>query len=125
MKRQYERADEILAQAESLPPGAFGNHLLIARALYYAASGEREKVLSISQSGGVLAVLGMKKKALDFIDKATKEENGNYFFLTYLPLVHLPIYDTLRDEPRFQDIVNREKRKYEMRLQKYSIPIID
>ncbi|MFQ5710095.1 MAG: hypothetical protein ACE5HO_21790, partial [bacterium] len=125
MLEQSERADKILSQAESLPPGAFGNRLLTERALYYAATGQRKKALSTSQWGGVLAALGMKKEALDFIDNATRDENGDYFLLTYLPLIHLPIYDSLRTEPRFQKIVSREKEKYEIRLKKYSIPIID
>ncbi len=123
--QQYEQADEILTQAESLPPGAFGNTRTLTRALYHAISGEKEKALNTSKWGGVLAVLGMKEQAIDFIDNATRNAKGDNLLLSYVPLVHLPIYDSLRNEPRFLEIVNREKEKYEINLRKYSIPITD
>ncbi|MFQ5637740.1 MAG: protein kinase [bacterium] len=120
IKQQYQQADDFLGLAESLPPGMAAPFLARTRALYFAAIGEKDKALSVSKWGGALAVLGMKEEALDLIDDDAQTEN---FLATYLPLVGLPIYDSLREEPRFQEIVRREKEKYESRIQRYAISL--
>lgn len=123
LKQKYEKADEILSRSESQPPGIFPHVLPAVRALYYAAMGEKEKALAAAKWGGVLALLGMKTEALDFIEITTKDEVIYYFLVSYLSLMHLPIYDSLRDELRFQEILKREKQKYETRLQRYAVPL--
>lgn len=37
----------------------------------------------------------------------------------YLSLKNLAIYDSLRDDPRFVEILEKEKRRYEEYLRKY------
>jgi hypothetical protein len=65
----------------------------------------------------------MKEEALVWMDNTTQDKGRYYYLTSYLPLIHLRIYDSLRDESRFQLIVEREKEKYEKRLQKYRIPL--
>jgi len=123
IEKQYPQADSVLTVAEKQPPGAFDDFLKFGRALYFAALDQKEKALGLSRWGGVLAVLGMKEEAITAIEHATKIHSGESFISTYLPLIHLPVYDSLRSEPRFQQIVKREKEKYEKRLQKYAVAL--
>ena len=121
LKREFEKAEEILHEAESFPPGSATGMLAMTRALYHAFRGEKENALEIDKSGAVFAVLGMKEEALAYIDRVTRggRRPDNDFYL-YLALSNLPIYDILRDDYRFQEIVEREKEKYEQNLAKYA-----
>ncbi|MFQ5653085.1 MAG: tetratricopeptide repeat protein, partial [bacterium] len=123
IKQQYRQADELLTLAESQPPGMASAELSAIRGFYYAVIGKSKQALFVNSWGGVLAILGRKDDALNFIDNASKTEGKFYYLLSYLPLVNLPIYDSLRVEPRFQEIVKREKEKYETRLRQYAIPL--
>ncbi|MGD8537783.1 MAG: protein kinase [Candidatus Aminicenantes bacterium] len=126
LKGYYKKAEEILDLAESIPPGFAAEILPMTRAIYYAALGERHKALAASRKGAVLAVLGMNEEAVDTIDEYTRSEKGEYVgFYSYLSLLNLPLYDSLRDEPRFQEILGREKSKYEKNLIEYSFPDFD
>ncbi|MFQ5652965.1 MAG: FlgO family outer membrane protein, partial [bacterium] len=121
LKKQYQQADSLLQLGERQPPGAFNAALKFSRALYFVALGKKEKALALSRWPGVLAKLGMKEEAIAAIDQTTKNQGAGYYLLSYLPLRHLPIYDNLRDEPEFQNIVRREREKYEERQEKYSL----
>ena len=123
IKGYYKKAEEIIALAESMPPGFAAEIFPITKALYLVAVGERDKALSVCRKGPVLSALGMKDEALDYIDEYTQSEKGEYVgFYSYLSLMNLTIYDSLRDEPRFQEIISREKAKYERSLAKYTFP---
>jgi len=126
MKGYYKKAEEILELAESMPPGFAEDILPISKALYLVAVGERDKALTVSRKGPVLAALGMKDEALDYIDEYTQSEKGEYVgFYSYLSLMNLPLYDSIRDEPRFRDIISREKTKYEKSLSEYTFPNLE
>ncbi len=121
-----KKAEEILRFAESMPLGFAADVLSITKALYLVAVGEKDKALLVSRKGPVLAALGMIDEALDYIDDYTQNEKDEYVgFYSYLSLINLPLYDPLRDEPRFQEIVNREKAKYERNLTEYTFPDLE
>ena len=41
------------------------------------------------------------------------------YLYSYPVLFNNPFYDNLRDDPRFQDIIKREKKKYDEKSEKY------
>jgi hypothetical protein len=87
-----------------------------------AATEKQDKALEKGRYGVVLALLGMEDEALRAIEKSTEENSGLYrAFYSYLPLTKLSIYDGLRDDPRFQEIVRKEKEKYEQKQKRYVI----
>lgn len=120
-KKEYPQADSLLQRLELLKPGPSKWYLKFTRALYFAALGEKEKALALSRWPGVLAMLGMKDEAIAAIDQKTKDQEIMHFMLGYLSLKHLAVYDNLRDDARFQNILDRERKKYEARLEKYSL----
>jgi len=87
------------------------------RALYWAARGDRKQALQgmPTPKATVYAMLGMKKGALDLMEKEIAA--GKPYL--YLDLLHNPFYDKLRTEPRFQAILRRQQLIYEERMRKY------
>ena len=60
----------------------------------------------------------MKKEAIDQIQREIEQFDWMH---TYLSLNKLGIYDNLRDDPRFQAIVDQQKQKYEEYSKKYRL----
>ncbi len=87
------------------------------RALYWAARGDRKRARQSmpEPKATVYALLGMKKEALDLIEK---EIAAGKTYL-YLDLLNNPFYDTLRAEQRFQAILKRQQAAHEERMRKY------
>jgi len=119
LKEDYEKAGEVLRRIESLPKG-FSFYASLTKALYLAGTAEKDKALEGIRYGNVLAFLGKKDEALDRIEAAVKDGTELYSaFYSYLPLTKLDVYESLRDDPRFQEIVKKEKEKYEQKRKKY------
>ena len=86
--------------------------------MLFAAKGEKNKALAIRKNGPVYALLGMKDEAIKYIKNEIKKGLEHFQYL-YLPLINSTFYEGLRDDARFQDIVKKQKKKYEERLKKY------
>lgn len=120
LMKEYGRAEGVLKRLESLPRG-ISFYSSLTGALYYAGIGKKAMALETERSGVVLAFLGMKDEALERIEEAIRDNTGFYrAFYSYLPLERLDVYDSLRDDPRFQKIVKKEKEKYEQKQKKYA-----
>ena len=63
----------------------------------------------------IFSLLGMKKEAVRTLNQLEKKD----FDFHYLELINDPFFDNLRDEPRFKEIVEKARRVYEERLEKY------
>ncbi len=87
------------------------------RALYWAARGDRERALQgmPEPKATVFAMLGMKQEALALMER---EITAGKLYL-YLDLLHSPLYDRLRAEPRFQTILRQQQWVHEERMRKY------
>jgi predicted Zn-dependent protease len=87
------------------------------RALYWAARGDRKRALQNmpEPKAAVYAMLGMKEEALALMEK---EIAAGKTYL-YLDLLHSPLYDKLRGEPRFQAILQQQQLVHEERMRKY------
>jgi serine/threonine protein kinase/Tfp pilus assembly protein PilF len=116
MMKKYDNAKEQLTRAEKINPGYPG--IQSYRALIFAAKGEREKALSLRKNGPVYSLLRMKDEAIKYIDDEIKKDK-EHFQYSYLPLANSALYDNLRDDERFHEIVKKQKKRYEERLKKY------
>ena len=87
------------------------------RALYWAARGDRERALQNmpEPKATIYAMLGMKEEALALMEKEIAA--GKPYL--YLDLLHNPLYDKLRVEPRFQAILRQQQLVHEERMRKY------
>ncbi len=84
----------------------------------YAGKGDKDKALALSKNGIIYSLLGMKDEALQYITNEVKKDY-EHFQYTYLSLETSPFYVSLRGDARFQDIVKKQKKKYEERLKKF------
>ena len=129
MMKKYVEAKEEIARIEKLDPDKLDIQYL--RAYIFAIKGEKEKALAIIKDldpyyltyliSSVYSILGMKDEAIENIQKVI--EKGFYELQTYPYSYHVLtknyFYDNLRDDPRFREIVKKEKKKYQEKLKKY------
>jgi len=125
--RNYEKAEKVLARAEKLESGNV--RVQCSRAWLFAAKSEKEKALALIKGiapyryeiTSIYALLGMKDEAIKYInDGINKGFKYVYEYLYSYPfLINNPFYDSLRNDSRFQEIVQKEKEKYEKKLMEY------
>jgi len=116
MGKDIEKAEEYLNKAEKVNPGYPG--IQVYKSLILALRENKKHALAIRKNGVIYALLGMREDAIKYIQDVIKKGN-EHFQYSYLPLTHSTFYDSLRDDPRFAKIINKQKKKYEERLQKY------
>ncbi len=109
---RIDRAEELLARARKVDSLSQNNDVLAARIL--AARGDKDKALALHRDDVVYCLLGMKDEALDALEK---ESPGRA--TSYLQLMNDPLYDGLRHDPRFREILDARKKTYEERLRLY------
>jgi tetratricopeptide (TPR) repeat protein len=127
MMKKYDEAGEKIAQAEKLNPES--SDIRYYRAWVAAAKGEKEKALTLiegkkkyrSHVTSIYSLLGMKDEAIENIKIGidTGFRESQEYLYTYLFLKNNPSYKSLEDDPRFKEILGREKKIYEERLKKY------
>jgi serine/threonine protein kinase/tetratricopeptide (TPR) repeat protein len=107
MTNQYEKAEKLINQREILNPES--SALRVNKAWLYAAKGKKDEALALHHDSTIYTLLDMKDEAIAHLEK----EIDNPTTSPYLSLIHLPIYDNLRDDPRFQEILEKKKQLYE------------
>ncbi|NOR21225.1 MAG: protein kinase, partial [Candidatus Aminicenantes bacterium] len=127
MMKKYDEAGEKIAHAEKLNPES--PYVRYYRAWVAAAKGEKEKALTLiegkkkyrSHVTSIYSLLGMKDEAIENIKIGidTGFRESQEYLYTYLFLKNNPSYKSLEDDPRFKEILGREKKIYEERLKKY------
>ncbi|NIO47907.1 MAG: protein kinase [Candidatus Aminicenantes bacterium] len=130
MMKKYDDAGEKIGRAEKLNPKS--PKIRNCRALILAIKGEKKKALTLIEGiegrdkyrydiTSIYSVLGMKDKAIENIkigiDTGFRELKEYRY--TYQVLINNPFYESLHDDPRFKEIVDREKKKYDERLERY------
>jgi tetratricopeptide (TPR) repeat protein len=110
-----QEAYPLLEQVEKAAPAQ--SLVQDLRALYWAARGDRKRALQSmpEPKATVYALLGMKEEALALMEKEIAA--GKPY--RYLDLLHNPLYDTLRAEPRFRELLRQQQLVYEERMRKY------
>ncbi len=125
--KNYGEAENILDKVEKLKPD---NHRIqYNRAWILAVKGEKEKSLSLIKdiapyhyiATSIYSHLGMKEEAIKYIKEGISKgfQYRKEYLYSYLFLKNNPFYDSLRDDFRFQEIIKKQKEKYEERLMKY------
>jgi serine/threonine protein kinase/tetratricopeptide (TPR) repeat protein len=111
----FHEAGEYIDKAEEIDPAHPRNEYF--RALLHAARGEKEKALEIygSPSLAIYSLLRMKDEAFRVGVEGMEEGWGSY----YLQLKNSPLYDNLRDDVRFKEILEKTKEQYEELLNYY------
>ncbi len=116
MKKETGKANELLERAVKINPEYAS--IRFYKALISAAKGEKVRALALSKNGVIYSLLDMKEEAIKYITNEVKKDY-EHFQYTYLPLDTSPFYDSLRDDIRFQELVKKQKKKYEERLRKF------
>jgi adenylate cyclase len=117
-RKKPAEAKTILERAAKINLGTTTRRLSYLRAVVAALNGDRDLALAESRSPDVYALLGMKDEGIQALKdiNRTKPVFNNY---SYLDLVHNPFLDKLRDDPRFREIVEVQKKVYDGLLKKY------
>ncbi|MGB6339916.1 MAG: protein kinase [Candidatus Aminicenantaceae bacterium] len=128
MLKRFGDAEFQISKAEKLSPDdPLIRHL---RAWIFAAKGEKSKALELIEDSDtnflyrftcIYALLGMKNEAITNIQLGIERSFEMYrdYLYSYPYLKSTPCLDNLRDDSRFQEIVNIEKQKYDEKLKKY------
>ena len=116
MRKDIKKSEDYLKRAEQVNPGYPG--IQVYRALILALKGDKKRAFAIRKNGVIYALLGMREEAVKYIQDVVKKGN-EHFQYSYLPLAHSAFYDNLRDDPSFAEIVKKQKKRYEEKLQKY------
>ncbi|MCJ7483479.1 MAG: protein kinase [Thermodesulfovibrionales bacterium] len=109
---QYQKAEQEVKIAEILD--GQNPDIWSYRALLYAIKGEKELALRTMKEpyDKVYAQLGMKEEAFGALEQSMKKNPRVH---SYLHLLNNPCYDKLRDDPRFQKILDQKKKIYQER----------
>ncbi len=130
-QRNLEAAEKEIDFAEKLAPGLLDVRL--SRALLFAARGQKEKALPLLEEtkkspvyysyllSRVYGLLGMKKEALDIIQLGIEkgfQETQEYLF-EYPFLEKSYFFESLREEPRWRALLEKQRNFYLENLRKY------
>ena len=132
------RPEEALRRLDELPENAKSSPAFRPlRALISAASGDREKALSLLREmerldparrimirldvAGTYSLLGMKKEAVQTIEEGIRTGFAavKMELYSYPVLKSYPHFENLRDMPEFKAVVKRQKGIYDSRMKKY------
>jgi eukaryotic-like serine/threonine-protein kinase len=113
--RRESLARELLSQAEGRRPA--DPTLRLTLPVLYAVEGNKAKALAAMQhpDAVVYSILGMTDEAIATIEKNHREVRD----YSYLPLITNPLYDPLRADRRFREIINCRKQVYDDLVRKF------
>jgi len=128
MLGRYGDAEEQISEAEKLSPEDV--NVKQNRALLLAASGQKEKAVDLIQGENrtylpimtcIYALLGREEDAIKNIQTGIEVvfERHRWYPYSFPYLKNNPCYDSIRDDPRFQEIMIKEKAKYDEKVKKY------
>jgi len=114
MMKKTDEAKRVLSAAIAVNPQS--QEVLSSKAYLHAAKGEKKEALAIVltndlNKGQLYALLGMKDEAMELISAGSDE--------FYLRLQNHSFYDNLRGDPRFNDVLEKLKKRYESLLKIY------
>jgi len=124
---RFDEAEKEIAAIRAAGPDS--KHLPMTEATLAAARGQKARALALQGETVSLAIdgtcfyllLGMKDEAVANIEAGIAkgfETNGAYLY-PYPSLAESRCFDGLRDMPRFQDILKRQKDRYRKELKKF------
>jgi non-specific serine/threonine protein kinase len=119
---RVSEAEEIIKRLEDLSPN--DKRINLPNSILHALRGEKEKAFKIYPEGNffIFRILKMTYETIDYLRNQI-EQHKKWERSIYLELSNSRLYDFLRDDPRFQEILEEEKKLYDELLEKY--PDID
>lgn len=130
--KNFEAAQMEILRAETIRPPTLETQMLVRQrqALILAALGEKEKALSLVQDAtepyryditNVYSLVGMKDEAIRYIKKGNEESFQliKDYLYPYSLLKSNPFFENLRSDPRFQEVVRNEERRFNEKMKKY------
>jgi adenylate cyclase len=130
--KNFEAAAMEITRAETIQPPILEIQMLIRqrRALILAARGEKEKALSLVQGvtepyryeiTNIYSLVGMKDEAIRYIKKGNEEgfQLIKDYLYPYPLLMSNPFFENLRNDPRFQEVVRNEKKRFDEKNRQY------
>ncbi len=127
LRNNFEEAQEILEKAERIEEEDYWR-VRHARGLLLAIKGQKEHALQLIKerpfsylATSTYSLLGMNDDAIENIRLGIEKGSKilNVYLYPYPFLMNNPCYDNLRNDPRFEDILEKEKKKHEDKLKKY------
>jgi serine/threonine protein kinase/Tfp pilus assembly protein PilF len=128
LMNRLNEAEQEIEIARKIDPS--GQTMTLPQALLCAARGEKDKALELISgkeamnvvTTGTYIFLGMKDEAIRTIEEGIERgfEVQRQYLFAYPLLNKNPIFKTLKSEPRFQEILHREKAKYKEKLKKFA-----
>jgi serine/threonine protein kinase/Flp pilus assembly protein TadD len=115
MMGDYASSERFIAEAEKIEPGKAGK----VKALLSAARSKNKEALKLFQDDRIFALLGMKKEALNYIEQTIKKGGYNEYQYSYPALQNSVFYRSLKNDARYKNILEVQKKLYESRLKKY------
>jgi serine/threonine-protein kinase len=125
--KKYKEAEKVLDRVEKIGPKS--PNVKLYRALLLAVKGKKMEALALIKDTapyryevtGIYSLLGLKDEAIKYIDEGIAKgfEYRLMYLYSYPYLINNPCYSNLYDDSRFQEILNKEKKKYERKLKKY------
>jgi hypothetical protein len=123
MKNKIQDAQQILDLARPLL-GKVDFHFNRIQALAHAYMGRKEEALERSKEGMVYAVLGEHDKALALLEQLPDSAPlATTLFFSYPGLKNLPVWDSIRNHPRFKTVVEKRQHHYNRLAQKYKFDL--
>ncbi len=126
---KYDEAEQELRQADKIVGENSKSDIQAYKARILAAKGEKEKAMALIEgkplifpnATSTLALLGMEDEAIRYIKEGidTGFEKAQTYLYSYPYLINNHCYDGLRDNPRFQEILKKQKKTHEERKSKY------
>jgi serine/threonine protein kinase/Tfp pilus assembly protein PilF len=116
MKEKIAEAEILLGRVEKVNPGY--SVIPFYKSIIFAVKGDKNRALALKKNGLIYSLLGMRDKAIKYIEDQAAKEYEQYQY-SYLLLINSPFYDNLRDDARFGEIIRKQKQKYEERLRRF------
>jgi hypothetical protein len=127
LRRFHEAEIQINQVTQSNPDNSTAR---LFRALIFSFQGNEARALELIYDNdvtfrypitSVYSLLNMKVEAIENIRLGIElsfDKIGDYYY-SYPVLINNPCYSNLFDDPRYQEILKKEKIKYEEKIEKY------
>jgi len=130
MMGQFLQVENELNKVMKLNPKSGKSFLEVYRALFWAKKGQKDRALNLIKDiedqytipiTCVYSLLGMKDEAIDNILYGIEHglQKSQSYLYSFPILNSNPCYDNLRDDPRFIEILKKQKKIYKRYMRRY------
>ena len=114
-KKDKNEAERILKEIQRIQPD---DDFKYYRACMLAMEGKKEEALNLNKDEAIYCLLNMKKEALEKLDSISSASEYSLFY-PYNGLRKMKRTESLREDPKFKEILAKAKVVYDERMAKY------